>query len=766
MPERDRREVAAERRRGRRTRRGARQGRAALTITWKAAKGAARYGVRVALPDGRKLFFLRDADERVVRITDAPAAGRVIVRVVGLRADNGAGPAATANSSLSGGTQLMQGRIRRLIAATAAAMALIGTGTALADGTVVSGGPSGTTTDATPTFTFSGEPGATFECKIQPAGQAAAFKPCTSPNTAQLTDGDYTFSVRATDAAGNVETNPPSRAFTVDTAAIDTAIDAGPEGLTNDPTPSFTFSTAASGATFECRIEGASSLRADLHRLLVAVQGAEARLGRLHAQGPRQEHRPARSTRRPPSARSRSTPTRRRPRSPTAPDERRQDDRAPPDDQSRPRQRGRLELRVPPRQRHQGGASTPSPGAAARRSNKLAELEGGQHTIEVRATDAAGNTDATPAKRTFTVLVCDTRGALRRDRGARQVPGQRRHERGARSGSRRSRSRSTASSCRSLGGYEDRPRRADARAQGRLARGREHQARDRRHQALRGRPRPWDLPEGGAGEEKEFKKIDLSGAGQKLFGMKVDGYAALRLRRPANEGGAYKTVFALHVALPEVFKSGPSAGAGGVTGDVSINIDAEGVHLDGLKIQVTNAYIGKLGVKCVCLSFAAAGSSRRRAVHGALDRRRQAEAVHRVPLGQPGGPLGRGDRDRPADRGQDRARPLGRPARRPAEPRGRLRRQPRHRGAARAGHLPAERAARRLPRAAAVPGQGRGGDLARPVGQRRRRSSASTVTCTTPTPTAARRGSSAPTAACGCSTSRSRPRTSSTGARA
>src|SRR3954468_6050540 len=99
----------------------------------------------------------------------------------------------------------MQGRIQRLIAATAAAMALIGTGTALADGTVVSGGPSGTTTDATPTFTFSGEPGATFEARVEPV---ADFKPCSSPMTVQLTDGDYTFTVRATDAAGNVETNP------------------------------------------------------------------------------------------------------------------------------------------------------------------------------------------------------------------------------------------------------------------------------------------------------------------------------------------------------------------------------------------------------------------------------------------------------------------------------------------------------------------------------------------------------------------------------
>ncbi len=98
----------------------------------------------------------------------------------------------------------MQGRIRRLVATNAAALMLVGTGTALADGTAVTGGPSGTTTDATPTFTFSGEPGARFDCSIVPAGQPAAFKPCSSPMTAQLTDGDYVFTVRATDAAGNV----------------------------------------------------------------------------------------------------------------------------------------------------------------------------------------------------------------------------------------------------------------------------------------------------------------------------------------------------------------------------------------------------------------------------------------------------------------------------------------------------------------------------------------------------------------------------------
>ena len=48
--------------------------------------------------DGRRLFFLRDAD-RARRAHPERGDPAVSVRVVGLRADNGAGPAATANTN-------------------------------------------------------------------------------------------------------------------------------------------------------------------------------------------------------------------------------------------------------------------------------------------------------------------------------------------------------------------------------------------------------------------------------------------------------------------------------------------------------------------------------------------------------------------------------------------------------------------------------------------------------------------------------------------
>ena len=71
----------------------------------------------------------------------------------------------------------MQGRIMRRLVAATAALLFASAPAALAD-TVVDGGPQGTTTDATPTFTFTGEAGSTFECRIDPPGQ---WKPCASP---------------------------------------------------------------------------------------------------------------------------------------------------------------------------------------------------------------------------------------------------------------------------------------------------------------------------------------------------------------------------------------------------------------------------------------------------------------------------------------------------------------------------------------------------------------------------------------------------------
>ena len=119
--------------------------------------------------------------------------------------------------------------------------------------TTMDGGPTGPTNVATETFGFSAnEPGSWFECRID----GGAWGECSAPHIAgPLADGAHTFEARATDPAGNTDPTPASRTFTVDTAAPDTKIDAGPSGATGDATPTFDFS-ANEPSTFACRIDG------------------------------------------------------------------------------------------------------------------------------------------------------------------------------------------------------------------------------------------------------------------------------------------------------------------------------------------------------------------------------------------------------------------------------------------------------------------------------------------------------------------------------
>ena len=86
----------------------------------------------------------------------------------------------------------------------------------VAPAVTITGGPSGTTTTATPAFSFvSSEPGVAFACRAGTPLVPGAFAACTSPHTTSaLADGASVFEVQATDAAANA--GPvASRGFTV-----------------------------------------------------------------------------------------------------------------------------------------------------------------------------------------------------------------------------------------------------------------------------------------------------------------------------------------------------------------------------------------------------------------------------------------------------------------------------------------------------------------------------------------------------------------------
>lgn len=101
------------------------------------------------------------------------------------------------------------------------------------------------------TFTFSASEPAT-QCKLDDA----VFAPCTSAASySNLTDGQHTFTVQATDAGGN--TGEASHTWTIDTRPPTAALAPGPAALSNTRAATFAFS-ADEPSSFECRLDDRS----------------------------------------------------------------------------------------------------------------------------------------------------------------------------------------------------------------------------------------------------------------------------------------------------------------------------------------------------------------------------------------------------------------------------------------------------------------------------------------------------------------------------
>lgn len=123
----------------------------------------------------------------------------------------------------------------------------------------IDSGPGAAGTDTTPTWSFSGEAGATFECRLEHTAGAAVsdWAACTSSHTYDISaqgDGSYTFRVRAVDAAGNTGADATSSYTFDNTVPAQPTIDATPGVAGSGRQPSWSFSGEA-GSTFECRLE-------------------------------------------------------------------------------------------------------------------------------------------------------------------------------------------------------------------------------------------------------------------------------------------------------------------------------------------------------------------------------------------------------------------------------------------------------------------------------------------------------------------------------
>jgi hypothetical protein len=265
--------------------------------------------------------------------------------------------------------------------------------------TTISSGPTGgdATTDATPTFAFtSSESGSTFQCKVD----SGSWSTCTSPSTlSTLAAGSHAFSVRATDTSNNTDASPATATFTVtvappaDTTAPDTSITSGPTGgdATTDTTPTFAFTASESGSTFQCKVDSGSWSSCTSPKTLSALAvGSHTFKVRATDTSNNTDASPAAAT---------FTVATAPPADTTAPDTTltltpaaRVNDATPTFAFAASEDGSTFQCRI-----DLGSWSTCFSPAT------LAPLTEGDHSFAVRAKDAAGNVDASPAAMSFTV---------------------------------------------------------------------------------------------------------------------------------------------------------------------------------------------------------------------------------------------------------------------------------------------------------------------------------------------------------------------------
>jgi hypothetical protein len=115
---------------------------------------------------------------------------------------------------------------------------------------------------ATAQFTYHApnEPGSSFKCSLD----GALPSTCATGGMTYhgLADGEHTFTVEATDGAGNPQLGPTKFSWTVDNSVLDetppeTTIEVVPPNPSESSSASFTYASNEPGSSFECSLDGA-----------------------------------------------------------------------------------------------------------------------------------------------------------------------------------------------------------------------------------------------------------------------------------------------------------------------------------------------------------------------------------------------------------------------------------------------------------------------------------------------------------------------------
>lgn len=123
--------------------------------------------------------------------------------------------------------------------------------------TTIATNPADPTSDPTGDFEFtSSDVGVTYVCTLDNVATSCS----ATFATAALADGSHTLTVAAQNTIGNVDPTPATYTWTVDTTGPVVSFTNTPPTLTSDATPSFEFTADEPGATFTCSIDGGAAV--------------------------------------------------------------------------------------------------------------------------------------------------------------------------------------------------------------------------------------------------------------------------------------------------------------------------------------------------------------------------------------------------------------------------------------------------------------------------------------------------------------------------